>query len=82
MAEAIFPIGIRAYKPNSNAPEYIIAELDIQRDDFLAWLHSQGERVKLTVKLSKTGAYYVQVNDFKVKEEVKELDSLFDKKIK
>lgn len=82
MAEAIFPTGIRAYKPNSNAPEYIIAELDIQRDDFLAWLHSQGDRVKLTVKLSKTGTYYVQVNDFKVREEIKGLDSLFDKKIK
>ena len=71
MAEAIFPIGIRAYKPNSNAPEYIITELDIQRDDFLAWLHSQGERVKLTVKLSKSGTYYVQVNDYKVNEDVK-----------
>ena len=80
MAELEFLHGIRVYKPN--APEFIIADIDIETSDLMAWLHSQGERVKLTVKLSKSGTYYVQVNDFKVKEEIKELDNLFDKKTK
>lgn len=78
MAELEFPHGIRLYKPN--APEFIIADIDIETSDLMAWLHSRGSKVKLQIRQSKNGGYYCCVNDYKERQQQQELNRLFEDK--
>lgn len=78
MAELEFPHGLRVYKPT--APDFIIADIDIETSDLMAWLHSRGTRVKLQIRQSKAGGYYCCVNNYKEPQEQQELNRLFDEK--
>lgn len=64
MSEANFPDGLRAFKPNDNAPDFIKADLEIEKAKLIAWLSGQPDKVRLQIKLSKKGTYYAQVNDY------------------
>ena len=64
MAEKQFADGIRAFKPNAKAPDFVKVELTINKSEFTAWLASQPDEVRLTVKQSQKGTYYTEVNTF------------------
>jgi len=67
MAE-LFPNGIRAFKPNEKAPDFVKAEIVISKDDFKAWMLTEGNEIKLTLKESKKGTYYFAVNNYEKKD--------------
>ncbi len=64
MADKQFADGIRAFKPNAKAPDFVKVELTINKSEFTAWLASQPDEVRLTVKQSQKGTYYTEVNTF------------------
>lgn len=81
MTEKQFPEGISAYKPNPNAPEFIIADILVKKD-FIAYFNTNSKHgeMRLQVKLSKGGKYYIDINDYQkpstvpeVKKEIKEI---------
>lgn len=63
------------FKPrNTNAPEWIVGTLSAKRNelqDFL--LHQEGDWVNLVIKESKNGKHYIQVDDWKPKKIMTEL---------
>ncbi len=62
MTQKQFPQGIRAYKPNEGAPNWIKANLEIDKQAFINWLNTQPqEKVKLEVKESQKQSMYVDV---------------------
>lgn len=73
--DVIFPRGIIVFEPHEKAPDFVIAELVVSLDDFTKFaeenadlLHNHekyGEQLKLTLKESKGGKLYLQVNDYK-----------------
>lgn len=79
MAELEFPHGLRVYKPT--APDFIIADIDIEISDLMAWLHARGSKVKLQIRQSKNGGYYCCVNDYKERQQQQELNRLFEDKV-
>jgi len=61
-----FPSGIRVYKPVATAPKFVLANVNIDRSELVEWLDQQPEdKVRLTLKISKAGKYYFEVNDWK-----------------
>ena len=67
MAEKQFPNGIRAFKPNEKAPSFVKADLTINKAELTTWLQSQPDTIRLSVKESQKGTYYVEVNTFEPK---------------
>ena len=67
MAEKQFPNGIRAFKPNEKAPDFVKADLTINKAELTTWLQSQPDTIRLSVKESQKGTYYVEVNTFEPK---------------
>ena len=67
MAEKQFPNGIRAFKPNEKAPAFVKADLTINKAELTTWLQSQPDTIRLSVKESQKGTYYVEVNTFEPK---------------
>lgn len=66
---ATFPNGIKAFKPNDKAPEFVKADIIINKSELIQWLDDKDNEVKLTVKLSKGGTYYLEVNEYKPKQQ-------------
>ena len=62
---ATFPNGIKAFKPNDIAPEFVKADILINKSELIRWLDDKDNEVKLTVKLSQKGTYYLEVNEYK-----------------
>lgn len=64
MSNKEFPQGLRVWKPNAGAPEYVKCSLSLHREELIKWLTSKsGEWVKLDVMESrKTGNWYAAVN--------------------
>lgn len=67
MAEKQFADGIRAFKPNAKAPAFVKADLTINKEELTTWLQSQPDTIRLSVKESQKGTYYVEVNTFEPK---------------
>lgn len=65
MAQLTFPEGIRVFKPHERAPNSIVANILLNRDELITWLQKQDESVRLDMKLSQKGTYYCSVNDYK-----------------
>lgn len=73
--EPIFPKGVIVFEPHEKAPDFIIAEIVIspetlatfldENSDLLHTHEKYGEQLKLTLKESKGGKLYLQVNDYK-----------------
>ena len=74
MAKEIrFPEGMRYFAPRENAPDFVLANISINRDVFIAFLSKEGEKVQIDVLRSKsTGKPYLSVSDFKPKQEPKQ----------
>lgn len=64
MSEVKFPEGIKAFKPNEKAPSFIKVNLSLNKADLTKWLSTQGDTIKLDVKESAKGTYYLSVNDY------------------
>ena len=67
MAEKPFPNGMRAFKPNDKAPDVVKVDLTINKSELTPWLQSQPDTIRLSVKESQKGTYYVEVNTFEPK---------------
>jgi hypothetical protein len=61
-----FPKGLFANKPHEKAPDFIKAKLNIDREEFIAWLKDQPEKVNIDIRESKDGTkWFAAVNDWK-----------------
>ena len=63
-----FPDGIWANKPPANAPKFVLANVNIDKDRLMGWLNDNVDekgRARLTLKISRAGKYYLEVNDWK-----------------
>jgi len=63
--EAKFVDGMRVYAPRENAPDFVIADIVIEHDDFVDWLADRGDKVRITIKRSRGGKLYASENDYK-----------------
>lgn len=68
--ERTYPKGIMAFKPKPQAPEFVVSNILIKRDEFIAWLNSPEmfteDEIRLDVLLSKDRAKHnIQVNTYK-----------------
>lgn len=63
MTDIKFPEGIRAFKPKS-APEFVKANIQINKLELLKWLEAQGDMVRLDMLESKSGTYYLRLNEY------------------
>jgi hypothetical protein len=71
MSEIKFANGL-IFKRSDNAPEFVIGGLSIKKSEFIPFLNAeQGDWVNLSIKLSKAGKYYVELDLWKPKKEVK-----------
>lgn len=70
----IFPKGIMIFSPHENAPDFIKADIIIHPDKLFEWLGDNadllqdvgyGDQLRLTLKESKAGELYCDVNTFK-----------------
>ena len=69
MSDIQFIDGLAIFKPNDNAPDFVIANGSIKVEEMKAWLAKQTEpMVRIDIKASRAGKYYASVNDFKPKE--------------
>ena len=61
-----FPKGLFANKPGEKAPDFIKAKLNIDREELIAWLKDQPEKVNIDIRESKDGTkWFAAVNDWK-----------------
>ena len=73
MSDIKFIDGLGIFKPNDNAPDFVIANGSIKVEELKAWLAQQTEpTVRIDIKVSKGGKYYASVNDFVPKEKPQE----------
>lgn len=67
--ETVFASGMGAYMPHENAPDFIIADVVIDVDEFIETLENndkEGE-VRIQIKESKGGKYYACINTYESK---------------
>jgi hypothetical protein len=60
--------GLRAFPKHHNAPDFILADISIERKVLHDWLETnyKGEQyIKAQLKMSRDGKPYIQTNDFK-----------------
>lgn len=60
--------GLRIYAPNERAPDYIIANGEIDSLALSAWLASHPGKVRIVIKRSQGGKYYVALDAYKREE--------------
>ena len=66
-----FPKGLFANKPHEKAPDFIKAKLNIDREEFIAWLKDQPEKVNIDIRESKDGTkWFAAVNDWKPEKKI------------
>ena len=64
--EKVFVDGLMAKKPHANAPEWVKCNINIKREELLAWLSAQSEDwINLQVCESKRGKWYAEVDTWK-----------------
>lgn len=69
--ETIFPKGFSVFEKHQNAPDFVICELSIEPKAFMQFISEQREHIndkgyfRLTVKKSREGKLYAQVNTYK-----------------
>jgi hypothetical protein len=58
--------GLFAKPPHENAPDFVKARLSMKREELLNWLSQKSDEwINIDMKVSKTGKWYCQVNDYK-----------------
>ena len=64
MADKKFPEGIKAFKPSDKAPGFIKANIQVSKQELINWLQGQPDTVKLSLKESQKGTYYLEVDTY------------------
>lgn len=68
MADVKFIDGLRVFKPNAQAPDWIKAQLKINKQELMAYLNQSSEdEITVDLKESKSGNLYCSLNEFKPK---------------
>lgn len=77
--KVVFIDGINVFTPRESAPDFVKADLVINKEKLITWLQSNGQHLRdgkygkelrLTIKQSVGGKLYASVDTFKPKKEV------------
>jgi hypothetical protein len=69
MSDIKFVDGLMAFPPFEKAPDFVKCALSIDRLKMIAWLTAQtGEKIKVDVKVGRSGKWYASVNEWKPKD--------------
>lgn len=69
MEDKIWVDGLRVYKPDERAPDFVKANMVINKAEMLAWLATQpDDKIKVQMKEARSGNYYTQVDTYQRKE--------------
>lgn len=60
-----FVDGLRIYAPRDNAPDYIVANGEIEVGVMESWCKQRGGKVRIVIKRAKSGKYYASVDNWK-----------------
>ena len=82
MEDKIWVDGLRVYKPDERAPDFVKANLVINKAEMLAWLATQPvDKIKVQMKEARSGNYYAEVDTYQRQEKPAEqlpVDDNFD----
>lgn len=77
--EKEFVDGLIVKAPRQGAPEFIKAAISIKRADLGNWLRAKDDEwINIDVKVSQSGKWYAEVNNWKPVEKVENLDKPFN----
>lgn len=65
MSDTEFVDGLRVYAPHERAPDYIIANVSLDRAALTAWLAGRAPQIRVVIKRSQGGKYYAAVDTYK-----------------
>ena len=67
--EKVFAKGF-SFKRNDNAPEFVVGKLSLKADEVIQFIKENEFKgwVNLDVKKSKDGKYYIELDNFKLKQ--------------
>ena len=66
MQDKIWVDGMRVYKPDERAPQFVKVNVVLHREDLMAWLATQtDDKIKVQVKEASAGHYYAEVDTYK-----------------
>ncbi len=66
MSDKKFIDGLLVKQPRDGAPEYVIAQLSMKREELITWLQQQdGEWINADIKVAQSGKWYAQVDTWK-----------------
>lgn len=66
MSDKKFIDGLLVKQPRDGAPEYVIAQISMKREELIAWLQQQdGEWINADIKVAQSGKWYAQVDTWK-----------------
>ena len=70
MSEKEFVDGLIVKPPHDKAPDFVKCSISIKRKDLGNWLRKKSDDwINLDVKVAKSGKWYVEVNDWKPKQD-------------
>ena len=82
MEDKIWVDGLRVYKPDEGAPDFVKANIVINKAEMLAWLATQsGDKIKVQMKEARSGNYSAEVYTYQRQEKPAEqlpVDDNFD----
>lgn len=80
--EVVFPEGVIVKEPSSKAPDFILGNVGVNVERFAEWAEKHKNAkgwVFLTIKKSKKGGYYAQLDTWKPpQEEEKKTDDVVE----
>lgn len=63
--QQVFVNGLRCFKPNDSAPNFIKANLVINKKEMSEWLKTQPDEIRIDIKESRDkGTWYSSVNNY------------------
>lgn len=66
MSDKQFANGIIYKEPSAKAPDFVVGGLSVKKSEFIPFLNSQdGDWVNLSIKLSKAGKPYIELDLWK-----------------
>ena len=67
MANKEFVNGIRVYRPNANAPDFVLGQFQVNTPELQEFLQKFPEGFRFDLKRSRDGNYYLEVNNWRPK---------------
>lgn len=69
MSEIKFIDGLRVFKPRDTAPEFVKADIILNKQELMAWLEGQDGTIRIQINESQQGKWYAKVNEFEPKKD-------------